>query len=331
MHIADGILSTDVCVAAGAAAGGALALSWRNLAATARLRTVPLTGMMASLVFSAQMVNFPLFGLPASGHILGGLLAAVMLGPWAGCLALALVLFVQMALFSDGGWLAYGANVLNMGVVGSLGGYVVYASIRRFVGGPRGVLVGSVIAAWVSVLAGASLFCIEFAASHLADGFNMPRVFLLMAAYHSLIGVGEALITGMIVSCVLTQRPELIYAPDDSSASWLGAGRFAGAGLVLALAVAAFLAPFASDAADGLETVAQAAQFDQLAQESSGLNPFGYSVPLPWSGDRAGFWSKASISLAGVLGTLVVFVMAHLFARLFAKPRGAAAEGNHVA
>src|SRR5258707_11572617 len=155
MHIADGYLSAEVCIGTGVISAGAIGYSLRKLDETMSTRTVPLTGMMAAVVFAAQMVNFPLFlaAVPASGHLLGGVLAAVVVGPWAGCVAIALVLFLQMALFADGGWLAYGANVLNMGVMGSLGGYAIYAGIRRHIAGRRGIIAGAVIAAWVSVVA----------------------------------------------------------------------------------------------------------------------------------------------------------------------------------
>src|SRR5262249_13173896 len=150
MHIADGFLSPQVCAGAGLLAAGALGLCLRRLDPTGTRRTVPLPWVVAALIFAGQMVRIPLLVVPSAfGQMLGGVLAAVIAGPWAGCLAIALVLFLQMVLFADGGWLAYGANVLNMGVVGSLGGYAVYAPIRRWIPGPRGIVVGSIVAAWV--------------------------------------------------------------------------------------------------------------------------------------------------------------------------------------
>src|SRR5258708_14448326 len=130
MHIADGFLSTQVCIGAGAISAGAIGLSLRKLNETVSSRTVPLTGMMASLIFAAQMVNFPLMLAPASGHLLGGVLAAVVVGPWAGCVAISLVLFLQMALFADQACLAYGANALNMGAIDSLASYAISARLR---------------------------------------------------------------------------------------------------------------------------------------------------------------------------------------------------------
>lgn len=329
MHILDGILSPAVCLGAGVLSGGTLAWCCKQLDSTLSTRTVPLAGMTAALVFAGQMVNFPI-GVPgSSGHLLGGVLAAALVGPWAGCLALALVLAVQMALFSDGGWLAYGANVLNMGVVGAIGGYGIYAMVRRRIGGPRGIVVGGVIASWFSVMAAATVFCLEFWLSHPGGEYSLPRIFVLMASFHSLIGIGEALITGLILSAVVAQRPDLVYEPDPASAGMAaGAGRFLVSGCMVALAIAAFLSPFASDYADGLETVAERARFSELEQPSRSLLLAEYAVPLPGVDTSTGFWQKLSVSLAGVLGTSCVLGMSYAFGRTL-RPRWVSAEAHH--
>jgi cobalt/nickel transport system permease protein len=287
------------------------------------------------------MVNFPLMLAPASGHLLGGVLAAVVVGPWAGCVAIALVLFLQMALFADGGWLAYGANVLNMGIVGSLGGYAIYAGIRRRIAGPRGIVAGAVIASWVSVVAASALFCLEFSLSHHAEPFNLPMLFAVMTSFHSLIGVGEALITGGVVSYLLTVRPDLIGTPGLPAGPVAGLGRVVWSGAVAALAVAAFVAPFASEAADGLEAVAKEMKFDVLEQEPRVLLLSDYEIPLPGlnssradASDTAtestssGFWQKLSVSLAGLLGTGAILGITLAFGG-FSKSR-LAAEATHA-
>ena len=260
MHIADGLLSPEVCIATGMLSAGAVAFSLHQLNSTLSVRTVPLTGMMAALLFAGQMVNFPLIGAPVSGHLLGGVLAAVIVGPWAGCVAVSLVLMVQMALFADGGWLSYGANVLNMGVAGSLGGYGVYAALRSRLTGTRGVVIGAVLASWVSVLAASSLFCLEFLLSHPHADFDFQRIFVLMTTIHSFVGVGEALICGWVVSAIAVARPDLIYSPGAGRGRLAAVGRFVWAGSMAALVVAAFLSPFASDASDGLEAVGEQTQ-----------------------------------------------------------------------
>jgi cobalt/nickel transport system permease protein len=327
MHIKDGILSPEVCLATGALAVGAVALSLHKLKDSLSDRTIPFTGMMGALVFAGQMVNFPLPlpGAPVSGHLLGGVLSAVVLGPWAGCLAMTLVLLVQLALFSDGGWTVLGANILNMGVIGALGGYAVYAATRRLLGNNfAGTVCGAVLAAWVSVLAGAGLFCLEFRLSFPEAGFNFRNIYALMTVFHCAIGVVEALITGLVVSFVLTRRPGVIYQPAMPRYALAGVGRTVWAGAIAALAVAAFLAPFASEAADGLEAVGEREQFNQLEAPAKPLVWSDYAV-LPSEN-----WQKVSVSLAGIIGTGSVLGVALLLG-LVLKPRLAAPEVGHGA
>ena len=308
MHIRDGILSAEVCAAAGLVSLAAVSYSLRKLRIDLEDRAVPLTGMMAAVVFAGQMVNFPLIGLPVSGHLLGGVLTSVVLGPWAGCLAITLVLTVQAVLFNDGGLLSLGANILNMGVVGGWGGYAIYSSVRKWLGtGTNSAIPAAMIAAWVSVLAAAAVFCLEFGCSTGSNQFSLRGIFVLMVLYHALIGVGEALITGGILGFILARRPEFI--PSTTSPSPVSdVGRMTVAGLVLALAVSAFLAPFKSDYPDGLDKVSEVAGFQSREIERDGLILSDYEIPLP-----AGYeWSSVATSLAGLLGTAVVFAMAYV-------------------
>ena len=309
MHIRDGILAPEVCLVAGAISLGAIAFSLRRLRLDLEDRAVPLTGMMAALVFAGQMVNFPLLGLPVSGHLLGGVLAAVMLGPWAGCLAIAMVLIVQAVLFSDGGLLSLGANVLNMGVVGAWGGYAVYSTIRRLLGnGTAATVSAAVIAAWLSVLAAAALFCVEFVCSSRPD-VDLRGVLSLMVLYHALIGVGEALITGAVLAFVLARRADLVPTLNPIGPVKT-VGGFAASGLIAALAVAAILAPFKSELPDGLDAVSQTLGFDTLETDRPALVLDDYALPVP----GVSWWPGLSVSVAGIMGTLVVFAGAIVLA-----------------
>eukprot|EP00913_Durusdinium_trenchii_P023298 g21876.t1 len=279
--------------------------------------------MMGALVFAGQMVNFPvpLFGVPTfSGHLLGGVLAAAVLGPWAGCLAITLVLVLQCFLFADGGVLALGANVFNMAVIGAMGGYAVLSFVRnRLGGGARGTLAGVTVAAWLSVMAAAAAFCVEFFLSFPESNANFGSIFTLMTTFHSAIGVGEALITGGVVGFVLVQRPDLIYQPERSgrlATSAAGLGRTLAAGFICALAVAAFLAPFASRLDDGLEAVGQKSFPEQMEQEPTVIAFADYEIPLPIDGwKNSPLWSKVSVALAGLLGTALVLLTALVFDR----------------
>jgi len=322
MHIADGIISPEVCAGMAVASAGAVGFSLRQLKKTETTKTIPLTGMMGALVFAGQMVNFPLVVAPVSGHLLGGVLASVILGPWAGCLVVTLVLVVQWALFADGGMVALGVNVFNMGVVGALGGYAVYAGLRRWMPSPRGTITSAVIAAWLSVLAASTMFCLEFALSGHHD-YSLPNLFALMTTFHSVIGLGEALITGFVLSVVLDQRPDLVYGQpsldimetETPRPSWQATPlRTAVVGLMVALAVAGFLAPFASGYSDGLEAVAEKMGFDaHVDADPQVLVLDEYQVPL--GSDDSWFMSKLSVSIAGIGGTLAVFAMALLLGR----------------
>lgn len=310
MHIPDGVLDPAVCLATGALSATAVGYSMYRLRDSLADRTIPVTGMTASLIFAAQMVNFPLVVAPVSGHLLGGVLAAAILGPWAGCLALAMVLFVQVALFADGGWMALGANILNMAVVGCWGGSLILALSRRLIRDPsRALIIGSIWGSWVTVMLGASLFCLEFASSRTAAGYSLGHLVFLMLGFHALIGIGEAVITGLILKYLLQVRPDLVQQPTPASNSrgWLG---FTLAGLLLAVAIVTFAAPFASSSPDGLEAVGERLTFNDLSRPSWSLWLEDYS--LPWLGEN---WQGLGTILVGLAGTFIVFLLTILLTR----------------
>lgn len=313
MHIPDGVLSPTVSMATGAISIGAVGFTLRKLNDSLASRTVPMTGMMAAVIFAGQMVNFPVGG--TSGHLVGGVLASTVLGPWAGCLALAIVLIVQCLLFADGGILALGSNILHMGVVASGGGYAVMSFVRaRFHDSKKGVLVGSILAAWLSVMAGAALFCIEFFLSQRGLGYDFRNLFALMVSAHAVIGIGEALITGAAIAVVLNQRPDLLYEPNTATDRVAATGRVLVVGFVLALAVAAFLSPFASSLPDGYEGVAGQTGLDEL-ETSQPLVLDDYAIPsLEASG-----WQAISVGTSGILGVCCVLVITFVMTRLYAR------------
>jgi cobalt/nickel transport system permease protein len=271
-------------------------------------------GIMSAFVFAAQMVNFPV-GLGVSGHLMGGVLASVVLGPWAGAGVIGAVLIVQCLLFADGGLTALGANFLNMGLIAAVGGYAIYAPIRRAIGGPRGVLFGAMVAAWFSVILSAGALAIELAAS--GHGGAFLTILGWMALVHAAIGLGEAVITGLVLRFVLLTRPDLIDEPDQAPtpALWQR-GQVLVAGLGIALAVAIFLAPFASGWPDGFEFVGGKLGFlDGEAPPVIAAPIRDYAMPgLP---DTLGVATAA----AGLVGTLVVFGVGLVLARAFGRGR----------
>ena len=169
-------------------------------------RAVPLLGVMAAFIFAAQMFNFPVVG-GTSGHLLGGVLAAVLLGPWAATLVVTAVIAIQALLFQDGGLLIMGANIFNMGIVGTLGGYAVYRAIAGLLGGEeRGRLPAAGVAAWVSVVAAAVAMTLQLAASGIVP---LQIALPAMVGVHALIGIGEALITVGALAFIGATRADL--------------------------------------------------------------------------------------------------------------------------
>ncbi|MGH9117273.1 MAG: energy-coupling factor ABC transporter permease [Acidimicrobiales bacterium] len=213
MHIPDGFINAGTSLGAGAASVGGLAVCIRRSRDTLAEKQVPLAGLTAAFVFAVQMLNFPVAG-GTSGHLLGGVLAAVLVGPWVGCLCISVVLVVQ-ALFADGGLTALGLNILNMGIVGAIGGYAVFVALRRVLPKTRaGVLIATAVASWLSVVLASIAFSIEYAVGG-SGGVSASTVFGAMVGVHALIGIGEAIITTLTVGAVLATRPDLVYGAAD--------------------------------------------------------------------------------------------------------------------
>jgi cobalt/nickel transport system permease protein len=314
MHIPDALLEPKVAAITGVVGAAGLFYALRKLEHHLGERTTVLMGTMSAFVFAGQMVNFPV-GPGVSGHLLGGVLSAVLLGPWAGAVVIAAVLIVQCFLFNDGGLTALGANFVNMGLIGAVCGYGIYAPIRRAIGGQKGVLIASMIAAWFSVLLACGAFAIEMAASGHRDDFL--RILTWMALVHAAIGVGEALITGLVVRFVLLRRPDLLE-PVDPFAEGGGWARPTIAGLAVALGVAVFLGPFAWDAPDGLEYVGEHVGFLNSEAPPPPLpSPMAdYQLQLPGLN-----YARVATALAGLVGTLVVFGVGWGMARVLPRTR----------
>ena len=206
MHIPDGFLDASTAVATSAVSAGAVAYSLRTASSRLDERQVPLVGLTAAFVFAVQMINFPV-GLGTSGHLVGGALAAILLGPWMACLVLAVVLLVQAIGFADGGITALGANVLLMGVVAGVGGYWLFRGVSRVLPRTRGgFLTATAFTAWASVVLASAVCSVLIS----VGGPFGPEVLPVMLGLHALIGVGEAAITTAVVGAVLAARPDLV-------------------------------------------------------------------------------------------------------------------------
>jgi cobalt/nickel transport system permease protein len=211
LHAPDGFLSVAVAALMWALTIAVLAVAVSRAGRSLDERAVPLMGVTAAFIFAAQMVNFPVAG-GTSGHLLGGVLAAVLLGPWVGTLVMACVVAVQALVFQDGGLLVLGANIFNMGIIGTLGGYVLYVALCRALGGEaRARLPAAGTAAWVAVVLGSLAMALQLAASG-----TSPLVVALsaMLGTHALIGIGESLITVGALALLGSVRPDLLRLRD---------------------------------------------------------------------------------------------------------------------
>jgi cobalt/nickel transport system permease protein len=211
VHIPDGFIGPGASVVAGIGAAGGFAYAVRRARVYLTDRLIPLAALTAAFVFAAQMVNFPV--LPGmSGHLIGGVLAAVLVGPAAGYLVLSIVLIVQALIFADGGLSALGLNIINMAGVATVGGYWIYRGILRFL--PRknsSVVTAAGVAAALSIPLAAAAFAAEFAIAGTAQSVSLTSVLWAMVGTHGLIGIGEGVITALVVGAVVRSRPDLVY------------------------------------------------------------------------------------------------------------------------
>jgi len=216
MHAPDGIISAPIAIAMWIVTLGVLAVAVRRTNETLDERSVPLMGVTAAFIFAAQMFNFQVIG-GTSGHLMGGVFAAILLGPWAGTLVMACVVAVQALVFQDGGLVVMGLNIFNMGIVGTLGGYYVYRVLAKAFGGEsRGRIPAAGIAAWLSVVAGSVCMALELA---LSGTTPLELALPVMLSVHALIGIGEALITMGALAFIQVARPDLFLLRDARVAS----------------------------------------------------------------------------------------------------------------
>lgn len=312
MHIPDGFLDGKTLALTGALSAGGLAVAARQVNRTLPRNKIPLMGLGAAFVFAAQMLNFPVAG-GTSGHLLGGVLAGVLLGPGAAAIVIACVLTVQALLFSDGGVLALGANIFNMAFIGAVVGYAIYRSARKFLPGLRGRITAVFFAAWLSTVL-ASVTC----AGELALSGTLPPgvVFPAMVSVHALIGIGEGLITSLVILTIARTRPDLLEA-EDATTGGRGTGwEFLAFGLVIALGLAIFVSPYACAWPDGLDKVAQKFGFEGRAATLIKTWIPDYKMPGISS-------TGIATVIAGAIGTLIMFGLACLVGRVLVREKSA--------
>ncbi len=210
MHVPDGFLDAPTSVATGVVAAAGIAIALRGARRELDDRTAPMAGLVATFVFAGQMMNFPV-GAGTSGHLLGGALAAVLVGPWSAVLCISVVLLVQGLLIADGGITALGTNITLMALVGVGVGWLVFVALRAVL--PRraaSVAPAAAIAGFVSVPVVAAVFAGLFALGGVAP-VDPGTVLAAMIGWHLVLGIGEAVVTALVVASVMATRPDLVH------------------------------------------------------------------------------------------------------------------------
>ncbi|MGW4434405.1 energy-coupling factor ABC transporter permease [Streptomyces sp. NPDC004596] len=323
MHVPDGFINAPVSAVTGVVAAGAIAVSLRGARRELDERTAPLAGLVAAFIFAVQMLNFPV-AAGTSGHLLGGALAAILVGPFTGVLCVSVVLLMQGVLFADGGLTALGVNITDMAIVTTVVAYAVFRGLLAVLPRKRrSVTVASFVAALVSVPAAAVAFTLMYAVGGTTD-VSIGKVATAMIGVHLLIGLGEAVITALTVGAVIAVRPDLVHgarglrqrlrlrvngelvdapapaAPVAARASrrtlWL-------TGLVTSLVLAGFVSFYASANPDGLEKVAHDQGIDKKTEKHASSDS-----PLADYGVKDVSDARLSGGLAGVIGVGVTVV-----------------------
>ncbi|MFJ5786954.1 energy-coupling factor ABC transporter permease [Streptomyces hydrogenans] len=347
MHVPDGFINAPVSAAAGVAAAAAVAVSLRGARKELDEKVAPLAGLVAAFVFAVQMLNFPV-AAGTSGHLLGGALAAVLVGPWTGVLCIAVVLLMQGVLFADGGLTALGVNITVMGVVTVVVAHLLFRGLRLVLPRTRGgVTAATFVAALVSVPAAAAAFTLIYAVGGTTD-VPVGKVLTAMVGVHVLIGIGEAAITALTVGAVLAVRPDLVHgargltaplklrvdgelvdaapaetpaaAPKSPKKVWIG-------GVVTALVLAGVVSFYASASPDGLEKVAADQGIDAKAEEYEHATA---DSPLADYGVRGVDSARLSGGLAGVIGVGVTLAVGTGAFWAVRRRRAAAETGARV-
>jgi len=301
MHIPDGFLSVPISILLWLVIIIVIAYALKRVGADLGERQVPLMGVLAAAIFAGQMLNFAVAG-GTSGHLMGSAIATILLGPWAAMLVITCVVSIQALIFQDGGLLVLGANIFNMAIIGVTVAYMVYRSVQILVKGKSwGIFAGGFLAAWLSIEVAALATALELVLS----GTSPANIAIpAMGGIHALIGIGEGLITVGALAFIYATRRDLLKtgesAPTHGKLVWV-------IGLAIAIMLA-IVSPLASSHPDGLEWVAEQKGFLDTAQ-----GPLYEIIPdylVPGVSNSA----LATI-LAGLIGVLIVFVVALAIAR----------------
>tara|TARA_X000000368_G_scaffold390878_1_gene354434 strand:- start:103 stop:1029 length:927 start_codon:yes stop_codon:yes gene_type:complete len=304
MHVPDGFINAQVSIGSGIVSFATLWAYVRNAKNLVADKLIALTGMMSALIFVLQMINFPI-AAGTSGHLLGGALAVIVLGPHLGIICISIVVVIQSLLFADGGLSALGINVFNMAIVTSLVGWLVITSWKKLFGEANvSIISGSIVAGLLSVIFSSIAFVFEYALGGTV-AVPLSSVLLAMLSTHLLIGLGEGVITALIVSLLLRVRSDLVYVKTNEHVSNNTSSIY---GLfILILLCFTLITPYASSSPDGLESVAENFGFLETDGLVLFLNDYGIS------GLNNSFLSTI---ISAVLGIVVVVGVSNVFLKL---------------
>ncbi len=301
MHVPDGFINAPVSAVAGLISISSI---WTATKAANKFladKLIAIAGMMSALIFVLQMINFPI-AAGTSGHLLGGTLAVIVLGPSLGILCVSIVVILQALLFADGGLSALGINILNIAIVTGLIGWLVISNWKKFFGdNSSSIVIGSFVAGMVSVIMSSIAFVVEYFFGGIIS-VEISKVFSAMVSIHFLIGIGEGIITALIVSLIYKVRPDMLYISREKE---LSSRAFSIVGLlVLIIFSSVLITPLASSSPDGLENVASRFEFE--SQNNALIILEDYSIP----GVSNNF---ISVILSGLLGVIAVALIMNIY------------------
>ena len=334
MHIPDGFLDTKVALTTGAISAAGLGFALWHARRHLPPRNVPLLGLSAAFVFAAQMLNFPV-AMGTSGHLVGGVLTAALLGPSAAVIVISSVLILQCFFFADGGMTALGANILNMAIIAGVGGWAIYYPLTRCVPGLFGRIFAAIAASWISTVLAAVVCAGEVASS---GSIAWSAILPPMAGVHMLIGIGEGLITALVLLAIARTHPQMLGLPPTGSTELTASLSYAGGnttprrsrlapflvfGLLISLGLALFVAPFACPWPDGLDKTAEHLGFANQQNKNRPVTAWAHDYHIPGIASAG-----LSTALAGAAGTVLIFGVSYLLAKALvpkAVPQRAAA------
>lgn len=299
MHMADALVSPPVAAVAGAVAVSLLIVATRKVARSQRSDIIPLMGVMGAFVFAAQMINFSIPGTGSSGHIIGGILLAAFLGPWAAYLTLCSVLIIQCLVFADGGLMALGCNMINMAAMSTLVAYpLIYKTMVHYPASNARLMSASIIASVVGLELGALLVSVETVASGIT-ALPLSKFLLFMLPIHLVIGVCEGVATGLVLAFVVRYNSPLLAGASVGIGAMPGSRRRSKRVMwifgIAALILAAVFTWVASANPDGLEwSIEKVTGFTELA---------------PATAPTTAFMPDYSSHFAGIVGGVMVMAM----------------------